>query len=70
MEEWKTATDRPGYRCKTVQQGNATIVIYRPIHNETEAKKANEKARTALESVMRDRMKGVQHGSIERNRQL
>lgn len=54
MEEWKTTTDRPGYRCKTVQSGNATIVIYRPILSETEATKAQEKARNALESVMRE----------------
>lgn len=54
MEEWKTATDRPGYRCKTLQRGNATIVIYRPILSEAEAGKAQEKARNALESVMRE----------------
>lgn len=54
MEKWKTATDRPGYRCKTLQRGNATIVIYRPILSEAEAAKAQEKARNALESVMRE----------------
>ena len=55
MEEWKTTTDRPGYRCKTLQRGNATIVIYRPILSETEAAKAQEKARNVLEGVMRER---------------
>ena len=54
MEEWKTATDRPGYRCKTLQRGNAIIVIYRPILSEAEVAKAHEKARNALESVMRE----------------
>lgn len=55
MGKWNTATDRPGYRCKTLQRGNATIVIYRPILSEAEAAKAQEKARNALEGVMRER---------------
>lgn len=54
MEGWTTATDRPGYRCKTIQRGNASIVIYRPILERAEAAKAEKKACTALESVMRD----------------
>ena len=54
MEGWTQATDRPGYRCKTVERGNATIVIYRPILSEAEATKTKEKTRTALESVMRE----------------
>lgn len=54
METWTTATDRPGYRCKTIQRGHATIVIYRPILSEAEAAKAMQKARTGLESALRD----------------
>lgn len=54
MDEWNTETDRPGYRCKTVQAGNGRVVIYRPIHSETEAAKAQEKARAVLEVVARD----------------
>ena len=54
MTEWTTPTDRPGYRCKRVEAGNATIIIYRPIHSEAEAAKAKEKARAALENVMRE----------------
>ena len=54
MKEWTELTDRPGYRCKTVQRGNAKIIIFRPVQSESEAAKAEEKARTALESVMRE----------------
>ena len=54
MENWTTATDRPGYRCKTVQRGNATIVIYRPILSEAEAQTAQERTCTALEAALRE----------------
>lgn len=54
MEIWKTAPDRPGYRCKIVQHGLATITIYRPLLNEAEEAKAHQKARTQLESALRD----------------
>lgn len=54
MSNWKQATDRPGYRYKTVKRGYATIVIYRPILNEAEAAKAQETTRAALEGAMRE----------------
>jgi hypothetical protein len=54
METWKTATDRHGYRCKTVQRGPATITIYRPILSEAETAKAEAQARNALEGALRD----------------
>lgn len=54
MEAWTQAPDRPGYLCKTVERENVTLVIYRPILSEAEAAKAKEKARTTLESVMRE----------------
>lgn len=53
MSNWTPAPDRPGYRCKTVQRGMATITIYRPILSEAEEAKAQQKARTALEGAMR-----------------
>lgn len=53
MSNWKPAPDRPGYRCKTIQHGPATVIIYRPILTEAEAATAQDKARTALESAMR-----------------
>lgn len=54
MDNWTPATDRPGYRCKTIQHGPATIVIYRPILSEAEEAKAQARARTGLESGLRD----------------
>lgn len=54
MENWKPAPDRPGYRCKTIQHGLATITIYRPQLSEAEEAKAHQKARTQLESALRD----------------
>jgi len=53
MDNWTISTDRPGYRCKTLQHGNCTIEIYRPIVTEAEAAKNEETARKALESALR-----------------
>lgn len=54
MDGWAPATDRPGYRRKIIQRGQATIIIDRPILTEAEAAKAQQKTRTALESAMRE----------------
>jgi hypothetical protein len=54
MSNWTPAPDRPGYRCKTIQRGPATIIIYRPILDDAEAAKAQQKTRTALEGAMRE----------------
>lgn len=54
MGEWTPAKDRPGYRCKTVQRGPATIVIYRPILNGQDAARVAETVRTGLESALRE----------------
>lgn len=53
MENWTPAPDRPGYRCKTIQHGPATITIYRPNLSEAEEAKAQQKVRRELESVLR-----------------
>lgn len=57
MESWKPAPDRPGYRRKIIQRGQATIIIDRPILDETAAAKAQEKTRAALEVAMRSHCK-------------
>ena len=54
MENWTPAPDRPGYRRKIIQRGPATIIIDRPVLNEAEAAKAQQKARAALECAMRE----------------
>lgn len=53
MSNWTPAPDRPGYRCKTIQHGMATITIYRPNLSEEEAAKAQKKARRELENALR-----------------
>lgn len=53
MDNWTPAPDRPGYRCKTIQHGPATIHIYRPILDETQMAKAQQKATQELESALR-----------------
>lgn len=53
MENWTPAPDRPGYRRKIIKRGAATIIIDRPILDEAEAAKAQQRTRTALESAMR-----------------
>ena len=53
MSNWTPAPDRPGYRCKTIQHGPATITIYRPILSEAEEVKAQQKTRQELESALR-----------------
>lgn len=57
MDAWRPAPNRPGYRCKTIKRGPATIIIYRPNLTEAETAKAQEKARDALESVLREHYK-------------
>ena len=53
MSDWTPAPDRPGYRCKTVKRENFTAIIYRPILDEAQQAKANEKARRELENTLR-----------------
>ena len=68
MDNWTISTERPGYRCKTVQRGPATIVIYRPIHNAAEAAKAEQATRTALENALSciytDRAREVRRNAV------
>ncbi len=53
MSNWTPAPDRPGYRCKTIQHGPATIIIYRPILDEAQAAKAQAKTSAELENALR-----------------
>ena len=47
MNDW--ATDiRPGYRTNTIQVGNATIEIHRPILTDAERSKRENQVRDAL----------------------
>lgn len=54
MSNWTPAPDRPGYRCKTIQHGPATIIVYRPILDEAQAAKAQAKTSAELENALRE----------------
>ena len=54
METWKDAPDRPGYRRKIIQRGQATIIIERPILDAAAAAKAEKRTRNELEHALRD----------------
>ena len=54
MADWSTSETNPGYIEKTITHGAATIVLLRPVLSGAAAEKAKEKARVALESVMRE----------------
>ena len=53
MGKWIESATQPGYIEKTIKCGMATIIISRPRLSEAETAKAEQKARTALECVMR-----------------
>lgn len=48
MSGWATDT-REGYRTKTIQIGNATVIIHRPVLGEAELERRGKEARQALE---------------------
>lgn len=52
-DNWTTDV-RPGYRTKTLQYGNCTIVVHRPILSDAERAKREREVVTAMESAMRD----------------
>lgn len=52
MSDWRTDI-KPGYRTKTLQHGNCTIVVHRPILTEEEAAKRERQVLDAMESAMR-----------------
>lgn len=57
MENWTPAPDRPGYRRKVIQRGAATIIIDRPMLDEAQTAKAEQMARIAMESAMREHIR-------------
>lgn len=57
MSEWIPSVDNPGYIEKKIKCGAATITILRPILGEDEKARRTEKARAALECVMREHYK-------------
>ena len=51
-EEWVEGI-HPGYRTKTMQVGNCTVRIHRPILSEQERARAEEKVRDALRGLIK-----------------
>lgn len=52
-DEWVPSIKRPGYMVKTIQSGNATIRIHRPILTEEEAAKRDKEILDELERLNR-----------------
>ena len=50
-EAWATGI-RDGYETKTVQVGNCTVTVHRPILDDQEKARAEEKVRDALRGLM------------------
>lgn len=57
MSDWTISTTCPGYREKTIQRGDATIIIRRPILDEAERAKREKQVRDGLAPVLRDYLK-------------
>lgn len=54
MSEWTVSETNPGYRTKTVQYGNCTIIIERPILTPAEQAKREAQVKATLERALRD----------------
>lgn len=54
MSEWTISESKPGYRTKTVQHGNCTIIIERPILAPAEQAKREAQVKATLERALRD----------------
>ena len=51
-DNWTTDV-RPGYRTKTIQHGNCTIIVHRPILSDEERARREREVINAMETVMR-----------------
>lgn len=54
MSAWVVSETRPGYRTKTLQYGNCTIIINRPILEPDEQKKRELQVCKGVELGLRD----------------
>jgi hypothetical protein len=52
--EWRESTTDPGYREKVIPCGNCTVVVLRPILDQEEQTKREQKAKTEIERGLRD----------------
>ena len=49
---WVELPDHPGYLCKTIQRGNTTIRIFRPIITDTERKRREQQIMSAVGRIL------------------
>ena len=54
MNDWTPSQTCPGYREKTIQRGDVTIIIRRPILDEAEQAKREKYVQATLGAVMND----------------
>ena len=52
MNAWTTDT-RQGYRTKTIQIGNATVIVHRPVLEAAELERREKEARQTMEPALR-----------------
>lgn len=52
MDEWVT-DQKVGYRTKTVQVGNCTVRVHRPILDDQERARAEDQVRDALRGLIK-----------------
>lgn len=52
MNDWTPSQTCPGYREKTIQYGGVTIIIRRPILNETEQARREKYVQDTLGTVL------------------
>ena len=50
--DWVTGV-KPGYYTKTMRIGNCTVTVHRPILNDQEREKAEERIRDALRNLLK-----------------
>jgi hypothetical protein len=54
MSDWTPSQTCPGYREKTIQRGDVTIIIRRPVLDEVEQVKREKHVQATLGSVLND----------------
>ena len=50
---WIELPERPGYRCKIIQNGNITIRVFRPILNDVERHRRERQIMSSVGRILR-----------------
>ena len=51
-DDWEVLSEHQGYRCKTIQHGNVTIRVFRPILSDAERKKRECQIMSAVGRIL------------------